>query len=152
MGLCSMSRGLIARSSDLKKLEADRYSLRIVDDAFLVIGGVPYVTVAQQVQRAELVMVLTLRGDETAKPGDHVAYWSGEHPHRADGRTLDALLVPNSSQQSVCPSFPSVFMLSAKADYRDYHHKATTYAEILGREARLIEPGATARERSGHAG
>ena len=147
-----MSRGLIARSPDLRTLEAELYSLRIVDDAFLVINGVPYVTATQQVQRAELVMVLTLRGDETAKPGDHVAYWSGEHPHRADGRMLDALLVPNSGRESVSPSFPSVLMFSAKADYRDYHHKVTTYAEILGREARLIEPGATAQERSGHAG
>ena len=146
-----MSRGLIARSPDLRTLEADLYSLRIVDDAFLVINGVPYVTATQQVQRAELVVVLTLRGDETAKPGDHVAYWSGEHPHRADGRTLDALLVPNSGRESVSPSFPSVLMFSAKADYRDYHHKVTTYAEILGREARLIEPGATAQERSDHA-
>ena len=147
-----MSRGLIAHSPDLRTLEADRYSLRIADDAFLVIDSVPYVTPARQVQRAELVMVLTLRGDKTAKPDTHVAYWSGEHPHRADGRTLDALLLPNSGRESVSPSFPSVLMLSAKADYRDYHHKVTTYAEILGREARLIEPGATARECSGHAG
>ena len=117
-----------------------------------MINNVPYVTATQQVQRAELVMVLTLRGDETAKPGDHVAYWSGEHPHRADGRKLDALLVPNSGRESVSPSFPSVLMFSAKADYRDYHHKVTIYAEILCREARLIEPGATARGRSGYAG
>ena len=147
-----MSRGLIALSTDLRTLEADRYYLRIADDAFLVIGRVPYVTPARQVQRAELVMVLTLRGDKTAKPGDHVAYWSGEHPHRADGRPLDALLVPNSGRESVSPSFRSVLMLSAKADYRDYHHKVTTYTEILGREARSIEPGATAQECSGHAG
>ena len=147
-----MSRGLIARSPDLRTLAADRYSLRIADDAFLVIDHVPYVTPARQVQRAELVMILTLRGDKTAKPGDHVAYWSGEHPHRADGRTLDALLVPNSGRESVSPSFRSVLMFSAKADYRDYHHKVTTYAEILGQEARLIEPGTTAQECSGHAG
>ena len=147
-----MSRELIARSTDLRTLEAELYSLRIVDDAFLVISGVPYVTATRQVQRAELVMVLTLRGDKTAKPGDHIAYWSGEHPHLADGRTLDALLVPNSGRESVCPSFPSVLMFSAKADYRDYHHKVTTYAEILGREARLIDSRATARECNDHAG
>ena len=147
-----MSRGLIARSPDLRTLEAELYALCVVDDAFLVINGVPYVTPARQVERAELVMVLTLRGDKTAKPGDHVAYWSGEHPHRADGRKLDALLVPNSGRESVSPSFPSVLMFSAKADYRDYHHKVTTYAEILAREARLIEAGATARGRIDHAG
>ena len=147
-----MSRELIDRSSDLGMLKANRYRIRIVDDAYLAIGGVPYVTATQQVQRAELVMVLTLQGDQTAKPGDHVAYWSGEHPHRADGRTLDALLVPDSGRQSVCPSFPSVLMFSAKADYRDYHHKVTTYVEILGREARLIDPEVAAQECDGHAG
>ena len=147
-----MPRELIDRSSDLGRLETNRYCMRIVDDAFLVIGGVPYVTATRQVQRAELVMILTLRSDQTVKPGDHVAYWSGEHPHRADGRTLDALLVPDSGRQSVCPSFPSVLMFSAKADYRDYHHKVTTYVEILGREARVIDPEATAMECGHHAG
>ena len=145
-----MSRGLIARSSDLRTLEADRYSLRIVDDAFLVVDNVPYITPTGQVQRAKLVMVLTLRGDETAKPSDHVAYWSGEHPYRADRRPLDALLEPNSNRSSISPSFPSVLMFSAKADYQNYHHKVTTYAEILGREARLIDPEATTRENKGH--
>ena len=147
-----MSRELIARSHDLRALEAERYALRIVDDAFLVTDRVPYVTAARQVQRAELVMVLTLRADETAKPGDHVAYWSGEHPHRANGTTLDALLVPNSARESISQSFPSVLMFSAKADYQNYHHKVATYVEILTREAREIEPGATAQERDGHAG
>ena len=147
-----MSRELIARSADLRKLQADLYTVRVLDDAFLVIENVPYVTHARQVQRAELIMVLTLRGDETAKPGDHVAYWSGEHPHRADGRTLDALLVPNAGRERVSASFPSVLMFSAKTDYRDYHHKVTTYAEILGREARLVDPGAAVRECSDHAG
>ena len=85
-------------------------------------------------------MVLTLRGDATAKPGDHVAYWAGEHPHLADGRKLDALLAANSGRQRVSQSFPSVLMFSAKADYRDYHHKVMTYVEILGREARSDRP------------
>ena len=147
-----MSRGLIDRSSDLRTLEADGFCLRIADDAFLVIDQVPYVTAAREVRRAQLVMVLTLRGDSTAKPGDHVAYWAGEHPYRADGRKLDALLIPSAGRESVSPSFPSVLMFSAKADYRDYHHKVTTYVEILGREARSIDPGAAAQEWGGHGG
>ena len=106
-GPYSMSRGLIARSPDLRALEAEGYSLRIVDDAFLVIDNIPYVTADKTVRRAKLVMVLTLRGDVTARPNDHVAYWSGEHPHHADGRSLDALLVPGSGRHSICPSFTS---------------------------------------------
>ena len=147
-----MSRGLIDRSPDLRTLKAEGYCLRIADEAFLVIDRVQYATAAREVQRAELVMALTLRGDATTKPGDHVAYWTGKHPHLADGRKLDALLAPNSVRQIVSPSFPSVLMFSAKANYRDYRHKVTTYVEILGREARSIDHGAAAQERGGHAG
>ena len=147
-----MSRELIARSPDLGKLETDGYYLRVVDDAFLVIDRVPYVTASREVQRAELVIVLTLRGDVTAKPGDHVAYWAGEHPHHADGRMLNALLAPDSGRERVSTTFPSVLMFSAKADYQDYHHKVTTYVEILGREARSINREAAAQERNVHVG
>ena len=133
-----MSRELIARSTDLTSLEANGYSLRIVDDAYLVVDRVQYVTASRQVGQAELIMVLTLQGDRTATPGDHVAYWSGTHPYRANGTTLDALLLPSSQRTSVCPSFPSVLMFSAKTNYRDYFHKVTTYVGILKREVQLI--------------
>ena len=58
-----MSRGLIDRSPDLRTLKAEGYCLRIADEAFLVIDRVQYITAAREVQRAELVMALTLRGD-----------------------------------------------------------------------------------------
>ena len=145
-----MSRELIALSPDLRALEADGYCLRIADDALLVIDRVPYVTASREVQRAELVMPLTLRGDATTKPDDHVAYWTGEHPHHANGKTLDALLVPYSVPVHMSRTFPSVLQFSAKADYQDYRHKVRTYVEILGREARSIDQGVSAQVRSGH--
>ena len=90
-------------------------------------------------------MVLTLRGDVTAQPGDHVAYWTGAHPHLANGSTLDALLDPNTQRTNLSPSYPSVLMFSAKTVYRDYLHKVSTYVEILEREARSIDPTLSAR-------
>lgn len=138
-----MSRELIARSPDLTRLAADGYSLRVVDDALLVVENVPYVTTARQLDHASLIMVLTLRGDVASKPADHVAYWTGSTPCTAEGDSLTDKLGAGSGG-SVGP-FSPVLMFSAKADYQDYQHKVETYVEYLEREARKIQPGAMAR-------
>ena len=138
-----MSRELIARSPDLARLVAGGFSLRVIDDALLVIENVPYVTTAGTVDHASLVMVLTLRGDVATKPADHVAYWTGSTPCTAEGVGLTDKLGAAGSG-SVGP-FSPVLMFSAKTDYQDYQHKVETYVEYLEREARKIQPGATAR-------
>ena len=133
-----MSREPIDRSGDLRRLVAEGYELRVVDDAYLVVEGVEYVTPAGRVGVGQLMMPLTLQGSTTVKPDTHVAYWDGERPHRADRRLLEALLLPDASRQDAGPSFPAVFMFSAKSDYRDYHHKVSTYVELLSREAHKL--------------
>ena len=147
-----MSHVLIDRSPDLLKLSRSGFYIDIVDEAYLVVHDVPYVTASKTIQRSDLVFVLTLGGDRTVKPSDHVAYWSGEHPYYANGSTLDALLQPNSIRSNLTPSYTSVLMFSAKADYRDYFHKVTTYVEILAREARSIKPGISALRRAEYVG
>ena len=142
-----MSRELTARSPDLARLVADGYLLRVIDDALLVVEGVPYVTTARTVDHASLVMVLTLRGDVATKPADHVAYWTGSTPCTAEGVSLSDKLGAGGSG-SVGP-FSPVLMFSAKADYQDYQHKVETYVEYLEREARKVQPGATARQANG---
>ena len=137
-----MSRALIARSPDLAKLVSEGYSLRIVDDALLVVDQVPYVSHDKRVSCASLVMVLTMQGDATVKPEDHVVYWTGSPPCRADGVSLADKL--GGSPTAVGP-FTDVLMLSAKANYQDYHHKVETYVEHLGREARRLGPKVSAR-------
>ena len=56
----SMSRALIARNRDLRRLEDEGYTLRIIDDAYLMVENVPYVTAQSQVEEGALVMELTL--------------------------------------------------------------------------------------------
>ena len=77
-----MSRALIARNRDLRSLEDEGYTLRIVDDAYLVVENVPYVTAQGEVQESALVMELTLSGDLTVRPANHVAHWAGGFPLR----------------------------------------------------------------------
>ena len=142
-----MSHALIARSNDLKLLQSEGYTLRIVDQAYLLIEDVPYVNAQSEVSEAALLMDLTLSGDVTVQPGHHIAYWTGGFPHRANGKKLIALLHEDARTTSLSPSLPSTYQFSAKPDdkYTDYHHKVTTYVEILGREARQLDPNATAK-------
>ena len=126
-----MSQELIARSEDLARLDA-AYPVRIVEPSFFVIDGICYVTSSGRVGEASLIMVLTLQGDVTTKPIDHVIYWTGEYPRRADLQVLETL---GGGNTNLAP-FGDVVMFSARADYTDHHHKATTYIEIINREVR----------------
>ena len=143
-----MSHALIARNADLRKLETEGHTLRIVDDGYLLIENVPYVTAHGEVYEGTLVMELTLSGDLTVQPTTHVARWTGEFPYDASGNKLLALIRENAKKGSLSGSIPPTYQLSAKpdGDYRDYHHKVTTYVEILSREARCISPDSTAQQ------
>ena len=143
-----MSHAPIARSNDLRRLQDEGHTLRIVDQAYLLVDNVPYVTAQGEVREGTLIMDLTLNEDVTVTPTTHVAYWTGEFPHRADGEKLVALIRERKTKSMVSDSLPHAYQLSAKPDggYTDYHHKVTTYVEILGREARQIAPEATARQ------
>ena len=143
-----MSHALIARNADLRKLETEGYTLRIVDDAYLLTENVPYVTVHGEVHEGALVMELTLSGDLTVPPTTHIAHWTGEFPYDASGNKLLALIHEDAKKSSLSGSIPPTYQLSAKPDdgYRDYHHKLTTYVEILSREARCISPDSTAQQ------
>ena len=143
-----MSRVLIARNHDLRSLEDEGYTLRIVDDAYLLVENVPYVTPQGDVQEGILVMELTLSGDLTIPPSTHVAHWTGEFPHDASGNKLLALIHKNKKKRSLSESIPPAYQLSAKPDdgYKNYYHKVTTYVEILSQEARRISPDSTAQQ------
>ena len=69
-------------------------------------------------------------------------------PYEASGNKLLALLIEGARKVSLSDSLPSVYQLSAKPDrgYSNYHHKVTTYVDILSREARLISPESTAQQ------
>ena len=143
-----MLHALIARSTDLHRLQEDGYTLRIIDGGYLVIDNIPYVTASREIQEGSLIMELNLSGDVTAPPTSHVAYWTGEFPHRADGTKLDALLHENTRKSSISRSIPPVYQLSARPDngYTDYHHKVSTYVDILSLEAQSISPDVTAQQ------
>ena len=140
-----MSRRPIVRSPDLTRLQNEGYNLELRgEDGLLLVMDVPYVDQNRTVRLGTLILRLTLAGDKTVKPADHVAYWSGLHPCHSDGRKITAFENP-SAPQDLGDGVRADFMFSAKADYRDYYHKVTTYVGRIEAEAAKVDDSVTAR-------
>lgn len=137
-----MSRRPIARSRDLQRLRQDGYDLEC-KGAYLLIKDIPYVNAQRQIKRGILISGLELADDATKKPETHVTYWTGEHPCLSTGAKMTSI-ENGSPAQSFGDGIQADFTFSAKADYRDYHHKMTTYIERISGEARRIDPSVTA--------
>lgn len=139
-----MSQRLIDLNPDLKQLRNEGYDLAI-RGGFLIIQDVPYVTTQGCIERGTLISALNLDdGEHTSKPGTHVCYWIGAHPCHSDSQPIRGFENP-SPRQDLGHGLTNVLTFSAKADYRDYHHKMTTYlARIVG-EAQKVDPTVTAQ-------
>lgn len=143
-----MSQQLISRSPDLLRLQEDGYEVSVVA-GHLIVANVPYVTPAGAVARGSLVSTLTLAGDRTQRPDNHVAMFAGLTPCDSRGAPL-ARIINSSARQVLGGGLAVDHMFSSKPAvgyYADYHEKMSTYAAILANEAAAIEPEATARTR-----
>lgn len=137
-----MSHQLIALSADLLRLRNQGFDLAI-RNGFLLINDVPYVNGSREIKRGTLVSKLELNGDITNKPNDHVAYWIGEHPCHSTGLVIATIQNPSASQD-LGNGLKVDFTFSAKAEYRDYYHKMTTYIGRITGEAQVIDSSVTA--------
>jgi hypothetical protein len=136
-----MSQQLISRNADLQQLRNDGYDIQVkAKGANLVMRGVPYVNSRREVKRGILVSELSLAGDATIKPGNHVIYWAGEFPCNADGTEINKIRHQSQVKELyrdlvVQHSFSS----RPEVGYTDHHDKMVTYAAILSvRLTRLI--------------
>ena len=139
-----MSHQLISRSPDLKRLQNEGYDLEI-RSGFLLTKGIPYVNARREVCRGTLVVKLVLAGDVTTRPDDHVAYFAGEHPCRADGTEI-AETKHGSGERALAEGVVVQHSFSAKPKpgdfYSDYYAKVTTYAAMFSGPAQLLDPEA----------
>lgn len=142
-----MSRRLISRSTDLKRLEDEGYEVGVCG-SHLLVGHIPYRTAAGDVAYGTLASTLELAGDTTVKPGDHVAHFIGGIPHGTDNAPLTRIL-HTVGPQALAADVVSDCSFSSKplggAGYADYHEKMTTYARMISQPAHALEPTATAQ-------
>jgi hypothetical protein len=142
-----MSQRPLDHSADLKKLRNEGYDLEIRSGCLLV-KDVPYVNSRKEMKRGILVMKLVLAGDETARPDDHVAYFSGDHPCNEDGTEI-AKIKHASGERSLADGVVIQHSFSAKPkpkdSYENYYEKVTTYVGILSGPAWRMDSMATAK-------
>ena len=85
-----MSRQLISRNADLKRLQDEGYDVQ-VRGTHLVVGHVPYLDANRALQHGIFVTELALSGDVTVPPRDHTIFFAGSHPCDRYGAPLDVV-------------------------------------------------------------
>ena len=145
-----MSLQLISHSLDLQRLRNDGYTIEIVGP-YLAVRDIPYVRGDKQVCKGTFVCELTLAGNQTAPPSNHVMFFEGEMPCDQNGVPIEKIRHSDADQQLA----PGLFVnrsFSSKPvgdegqhrQYIDYYEKVATYAAMLGNPARCLDPEATA--------
>ena len=140
-----MSRQLIDRSPDLKRLRDEGYDIEVVN-GYIIMRDVPYLNSNRQVLRGTLISNLILAGQVTSRPDTHVAFFAGEYPCHADGKPIERMRHGDNNTQ-VSPALRANFSFSAKPkpreNYDDYYEKMSVYAAILSGPAQEIDKTAT---------
>ncbi len=143
-----MSPAPFSRSADLKALREEGYFVHITA-GFLVMREVPYLDAQRRLRTGTLLCPVELAGDVTCPPrqqGKHTAFFDGDLPHGVDGKPLPNLVI-QSHPVTVAPGLTYRHYLSNKPEcgfYNDYHHKLTTYANIISGPAAVVHRGISA--------
>lgn len=140
-----MSPAPFSRSPDLKRLRDEGYFVQICG-GLLVMRDVPYVDAQKQVRTGTLISSLNLAGDETRTPDTHVIHFDGVFPCKPDGSPIQGI-AHKSGNLDLGHGLKAQHSFSSNPDggYIDYHHKMTSYANILAGPAAVLKPGTTAR-------
>lgn len=142
-----MLQQLLNHSPDLQKLVAEGYELGLSKSHnHLLVKGVPYLNAKKEVAIGTLVCKLDVAGNQTAQPGDHVAYFIGEYPCCEDGTEVTGM--KNSSPPADVDTGLHVdhtFSAKPTTPYPDFYAKVTTYIAKISGPVQFIDPAATAR-------
>jgi hypothetical protein len=124
----------------LARLRDDGFEIEI-RSSFLLVHNVPYVNAQREIKFGVLVSDLSLAGDVTTHPENHVAHFIGTYPCDKDGVEIEK--IKNQSQEkSLGPDLAIQHSFSSKPTdgYIDYHHKMQTYFAIISGSAYSIDP------------
>ena len=140
-----MSPEPFSRSPDLKRLRSEGYFVQI-RGGLLIMREVPYVNERREVLTGTLISSLNMAGDQTRVPDTHVAKFDGEYPCDADGNRIQGI-AHASRNEDLGHGLTARHSFSSKPDggYVDYHHKMTSYANILSGPAEVLRPGVSPR-------
>ena len=140
-----MPHTLIGPNPDLKQLWDEGLEIEI-RKGILLVHHIPYVNAAKAIKFGTLVSELALDKDRTVQPPPHPAHWIGEYPCHKDGSAIAQLRHPNSQRKDLGDGTVVDHMFSNRPErgYTDYHHKITTYIQIISSPAQSIDKTVTA--------
>lgn len=135
-----MSQQLINHSPDLKRLQDEGYEVEI-RSTYLLLRNVPYLNSRREIKFGTIVSDLTLAGEQTTTPADHVVRFSGEYPCHNDGSQMSQI-VNESVEKTLDQDLVVQHSFSSKpvGGYKDYHHKMTAYVAMIMNPALSIDP------------
>ncbi len=139
-----MSHLPTALKEDIQRLVDEGYEASIYNQHLLV-ESVPYVTPAGVLAYGALVCDYS----DESRPRDHTVWFKGETPCNHKGQPLSQV-INNSNPQVLFDRFQVNHYFSNKPsnvpDFpNNYHVKMTHYIDLLGAQARVIDPDADAR-------
>ena len=140
-----MSQELIDHSPDLKRLIDEGYSLEI-RCGYALVHDVPYVNSQSQCCIGTLVCPLTLAGNTTARPENHVIHFMGEQPCNADGSEITSIkhsLTPQDLGNGIVVQRSFSNKPKEFQTFANYYDKFINYIRIICAPVHVIAPTAT---------
>jgi len=134
-----MSQQLINHSSDLKRLRDEGYQLEIYG-GHLIVHHIPYVTSERKTELGVFSCPLSISGNKTGAPPDHVMKFSGSQPCDSNGRVITGIVHRNLNE-----SLGNGLMLNLSFSnkppngYGNYYEKVTQYAKIISAPAIFLD-------------
>ena len=134
-----MSVKLIDHSPDIKRLRDEGYEVK-VEVPYLIVSGVPYFNSKLEICYGTLVTDLTLAGNVTSRPNNHVIHFIGEHPCNKNGTAISALTyIDNPTSLTSNLIVDRSFSNKPKDGYKDYYEKITTYINVISAPVRSVD-------------
>lgn len=140
-----MSQQLISHSPDLKRLQDEGFDIEI-NSGYLLVKNVPYLNACQEIKYGMLVSELTLVGDLTTKPSNHVVEFNGDYPCHKDGTEI--IQIRHASvKKEIAQGLEVQHSFSSKPieGYSNYYDKMVTYVNIISSPAQAINSAVTAK-------
>jgi len=134
-----MLHKLIDHSPDLKRLRDEGFEV-IVKGPHLLVSSVPYFNTKKEVCYGTLVTDLTIAGNKTGKPKNHVVHFIGEYPCNKDGSQISALM--HNNNRTVLSNdivVDRAFSHKPSQGYSNYYDKITTYITVISAPVRSYD-------------
>jgi len=138
-----MLHKLIDHSPDLKRLRDEGYEIQI-KGTHLLVSNVPYINSTKEIEFGTIVTDLTIAGNKTGPPKNHVIFFIGEQPCHKDGTEIAALVHgKNKSTIAEGIEIDRSFSNKPSAGYPNYYQKITTYIKIISGPAQSLDNSVT---------